>query len=115
MTKIEIGSVSLALRKDMSLEELPSVVERLEYLSQYIDFSKAEEAKPARKGWQKEEGFTFLDDRNQRQITFFEILAEKSEISITKVINEMRNRLNEPNFKGLTLAGVLGGVGIRTN
>jgi hypothetical protein len=27
----------------------------------------------------------------------------------------MRKRLNEPNFKGLTLAGVLGGVGIRTD
>jgi len=66
-------------------------------------------------GKTEEEVFTFLDDRNERQITFFEILAEKGEVSITNVVNESRKRLDEHEFKGLTLAGVLGGIGIRTN
>lgn len=115
VTKIEIGNVQLPLKKNISFEELPKVVEKLEYLSQFIDFSKTGEVKVPRTEWTKEEAFDFLNNRNQRQITFFRILAEKGEIRRKDLIKEMKNRLNDPKFRGLILAGILAGIGIRTN
>ena len=96
-------------------KELPKIIEAIEYLKQYIDFSSIEGEKILRNAWNKEELINFLNRRNENQITFFKILVDSGEISRKNLINEMANRLNIEDFSGLSLAGILAGIGIRTN
>ena len=65
--------------------------------------------------WTEDEICDFLDERNERQITFFEILSEKGEIERNDLLEEMKRLLKVQKFEGLQLAGSLAGIGIRTN
>lgn len=112
---IEVGNIQLFLKQDVSFEDLPKVIEGLDFLGQFIDFSKIAVIKIPRGEWHRDEIFSFLDKRNEQQITFFQILADTEEISRKYLVTEMGDRLNKSDFKGLTLAGILSGIGTRTN
>lgn len=115
IVKLEVEGRTFSLKGNIPLEELQKIMDHFNYLEKFIDFSIIEKEKPKLEEWTKEEIFNFLDDRNTNQITFFNILYDKGKIGREKVLEEMKKKLDVQKFKGLQLAGILAGIGIRTN
>lgn len=114
--KIEIGGKIIPARNNgVQVSDLPMIIEAFETLQKYFDFESIGDIKDQAKEWSREEIFDFLDERNERQILFFRILSENEEIDRKGLIKRMAKELKKPRFDGRTLAGTLGGIGIRTN
>jgi len=65
--------------------------------------------------WTKQEIFSFLKERNPRQVLFFNILSDVEEIERPEVRERMASQLNLSSLSGQSLSGYLAGIGIRTN
>jgi len=115
IVKLEVDGVVLSLTQNIPLSELSKVLEYLSFLGEYIDFTEVLEEEEELEEWTEDEISDFLNERNSRQITFFEILSEKGEIERDDLLEEMKRRLKVQEFRGLQLAGSLAGIGIRTN
>ena len=61
VTSIVVANITLALKNEISLEELPKLIEAVEYLQQYIDFAKVSEDEIYRVIWSEEEIYNFLN------------------------------------------------------
>ena len=114
--KIEVGGkIILARNNGVPMSELTEIIEAFNVLIKHFDFESIGEVEEEAKEWSREEIFEFLDERNERQIMFFSILDDESEIDRESLIEKMVKKLKKPDFDGRTLAGILGGIGIRTN
>jgi hypothetical protein len=97
------------------LSDLTQIVEALNILSSHLDFESIGEASEEEDEWLRDEIYVFLNNRNSRQILFFEILSEHEEINREGLVQEMAERLSRLNYSGRNLAGTLAGIGIRTH
>ena len=114
--KIEVGGKIIPARNHgVPVSELTQIIEAFNTLMKHFDFESITDVEEEAKEWSREEIFDFLDERNERQILFFRILSENEEIDRGTLIERMRKELGKPDFDGRTLAGTLGGIGIRTN
>lgn len=114
--KIEVeGQVIPARNTGFPISDLPEVIGALSTLQKYLDFESIGSIEEEAKEWSKKEIFDFLEERNERQLLFFRVLAENKEIGRTELLKMMAKELGKPSFDGKVLAGALGGIGIRTN
>lgn len=114
--KIEIGGKIIPARNQgINLSDLPQVVQALNLLIEHLDFEAIGEAEEEAEEWSRDEIFDFLEDRNSRQIMFFRILSENEEIDRERLVQTMAQKLERRDFGGRSLAGILAGIGIRTN
>lgn len=114
--KIEVGgSIIPARNSGVPVSELAEIISAFNTLMKYFDFESIGSVEEEAKEWSQEEIFDFLNERNERQLLFFRILTEYEEIGREDLVEKMAKELKKPKFSGKSMAGALGGVGIRTN
>jgi len=116
---IEIGGVSLPLKKSLSFEELPDLVNSVDKFFTFIDVDRLgeiltkEEEKP--KEWDDENFLRFiLTQLKESQALAFRILVDVNEVTRKQFIAEMQKLLGDDQFGGWNLGGLLAGITMKS-
>ena len=112
---VEVQDVSLPLKKDLSIDELPKLVEAIEEFFKYVDIERfgelVEEEEEEFEEWDEEALRNFVLTRlSDRQALALKVLTESKEVTREEFIEKMRKLLNNNKFRGWDLGGLLGGI-----
>jgi len=107
--KIEIGNIDLIPKKTTSIEELPTIVERLGYLTERFNFQERKEEERL-DDWSPEEIIDFLNGRTEVQTAFSKVVGEAGEILDDDLLREVRKILKKPDLRKWDIGGALAGM-----
>ncbi len=115
---IEVKDVSLPLREELSLDELPQLVEAVEVFFKYIDVSRMRETieeEEALSEWTEEDLRKFvLTQLRDSQAVALKILTQYDEITREEFIEKMKKALGDNSFRGWSLGGLLAGITMKS-
>ncbi|MFX0206245.1 MAG: hypothetical protein ACFFDT_09675 [Candidatus Hodarchaeota archaeon] len=96
---VKVGEVQLPLRNPIPISNFPDFIDKLEAITEYIDFE-------GKTGWTDDEIYDFFDSYlTIGAIRFFEILASEGQwVQRTYILDELK-------MEGRTLAGTLSSPG----
>ena len=120
IVSLKVEDVQLPLKKSLSLEDLPKLVEAAEVFFEYIDikmlgesiFEQQEEKLPE---WENEALRNFvITSLRDSQAVLLGVLVEYEEVTREEFIDEMKKRLKDAKYRGWDLGGQLAGITMKS-
>ena len=120
IVSLEVEDVQLPLKKKLSLDELPELVEAAEVFFKYVDIEKlsesiAEEEEKELPEWEDKALREFVSTSlRDSQAVALGVLVDYEEITRKEFIAEMRKRLKNTEYRGWDLGGQLAGMTMKS-
>ena len=121
IVSLEVEDVRLPLKKSLPLDDLPNLIEATKVFFSYVDIGKLSESIAE---VEEEEELPEWEDKDLREFAIkslrdsqaiaLEVLVEFSELDREAFIEEMKERLDNPEYRGWDLGGQLAGITMKS-
>lgn len=121
IVSLEVEDVKLPLKKNLPLNDLPKLIEATEVFFSYVDIgtlseyiAEGEEEEELNE-WKDEDLREFVSTSlRDSQATVLEVLVEYEELDREELIDEMKKRRSDPEYRGWDLGAQLAGITMKS-